>query len=239
MPRTIFPSEAEERQPGVFQNRSPEHNWTLRVRMGTGEFHTHIGADWEATSAFGTVKSRVMVDPQGSPLFDRPVYAEAAGAEIVVWGYDEHRNVRIALLSIERQVPLDSENPESNAAVYFAEIPMGFRDDAESGEEAAAREAKEETGATVVLQVTQPVCPFLNQDPTIFETSPQVFFVEVDLNQVSASRQDPGERILQVNWLTIPELWAAILQGKLEDGSFLRAGNTLGALLMFLAHHQE
>ena len=88
-------------------------------------------------------------------------------------------------------------------------------------------------------QVTQPACPFLNQDPTIFEISPQVFFVEVDLNQVSAPQQDLGERILQVNWLTIPELWADIRQGKLEDGSIVRAGNSLAALLVFLAHHKE
>src|SRR3989344_2260743 len=160
----VLPSKAKETKPEFFEGRP--QNWVLRIKKADGTVEEHVGVDWEAVSPYGAVRSAVVTDETGKPIFDRPRYEEAPNVNIVAWGRDKNtRQIRVALISQPRPHADDPTNPENTDQLTFAQIPMGFKanvlgkdqlDAYESSKEAACRETSEETGASVIKDITQP-----------------------------------------------------------------------------------
>jgi len=153
----ISPSEALRRNPSFFENRPKDVNWTLRVKHRDGRIEEIVGADWEAVSRFGAVRSAVVTKPDGAPDFDRPKYDEAPSLNIVSWGKDSKTGeIRVAMISQARPHADNAFDRQSSESMIFEQIPMGFldrvigRDQLERLEltsEGAKRETGEETGA--------------------------------------------------------------------------------------------
>ena len=81
----ISPSEALKRNPDFFQKRPEWANWKLKVRHLDGRIEEMPpGTDWEAVSRFGSYRSAVITNPDGSPSFDRPRADEAPAVNVVL-----------------------------------------------------------------------------------------------------------------------------------------------------------
>ena len=121
----ILPSEAKKVDPDFFNGRPQD--WVLRIKREDGSVEELTGVDWEAVSPFGAVRSAVVADENGKPVFDRPRYEEALSVNIVAWGIDKQtRQIKIALLSQPRPHADDPVNPVNSETLVFSQIPMGF-----------------------------------------------------------------------------------------------------------------
>lgn len=196
--------------------------WELVVNGQTMPADT----EWEARSPFGGVRTAVVVDKDGKPLFDRPGYIEAPNVNIIAWGKDSAGEVRVAVIRQPRPHADDPEQPSvhEHRPVVFGQIPMGFLEKVlgEKFEDAAKREAGEETGAGVVIGVKQPKYPWHNPNPTFVFTWSDLYFVEVDLAKVEALRFDRNEPIYSAEYVTVRELLRRIREGKDEKGAVYR-----------------
>lgn len=219
--------------------------WTLVAPDGSET----RGRDWECVSEFGLVSSAVVVDANGDPLFDRPVYREAPNVNIVAWGRDASGTVKVGVIRQPRPHADDPEKPgDGHPPMVFGQIPMGFLEKIigkdmiaryESVERGAAREVAEETGAGVVRSIERPATPWHNPNPAFVATWSDLLFVEVDLEKVEALKADRSEPIFSAEYVPIPELLRRIRDGKDEQGAVYRMCTANSAWMVFFACHPE
>lgn len=218
--------------------RSDPRRWALsyngqRVRIGT---------DFAITSPYGAVESAVVVDEHGRPVFDRPLYREAPNVNIVAWGRTQAGEARLAVIRQPRPHADDPEQPgNEHAPVVFGQIPMGFLKSliGEDLEGAAIRETSEETGARAVKNVTQPAYPWHNPNPTFVATWSDLYFVEVDLDQIEALKPNRREPIFSAEYVSVPELLRCVKEGKDDQGAVYRMCTANSILLIFFATYPE
>lgn len=241
----IAPSEAKRRNPGFFDNRPSDVNWTLRIKHASGQIEEFVGIDWEATSRFGAVRSAVVTKPDGTPDFDRPRYDEAPSVNIVAWGKDPKTGeIRIAIISQARPHADNSLDQENTEDMVFEQIPMGFLDrvigkdqlqEFEESPKATERELTEETGKKVVIKdISYPEYPYHYPSPTFVGTSPSLVFVEVDLEKIQEMEIDRNEQIFKAEYIPLNQLLQDIKSGKTERG-YARMCTASSAILIFLS----
>jgi hypothetical protein len=239
----ILPSEAIKRDPNFFEKRP--QNWILIIRKPDGTIEKHEGVDWAAESLFGSVRSAVVTDETGKPVFDHPRYEEAPNVNIVAWGRDKNTGqIRVALISQPRPYADDPTDPENTKTLIFAQIPMGFKEliigrdqlgAYESSKQAAARETAEETGASVIKNISQPEFPYHNPNPTFVGTWSDLVFVEVDLERIETLKQDRNEPIFKAEYIPLKQIWKELRAGKTERG-ITRMCTSNSALLIFFTY---
>ncbi len=215
------------------------HNpgWKLFVNS------TQTGGEWEARSPFGSVETAVVLDENGAPVFDRPLYREAPNVNLVVWGKTRDGDVKIAMIRQPRPHADDPEQPGVNGhdPVVFGQVPMGFVEKilGESMERTAVRETAEEAGAQVVVSVTRPKYPWHNPNPTFVATWSDLLFVQVDLDRVARFRSTRNEPIYSAEFIAPTELIRRIAEGKDETGAVYRMCTANSVILIFFATFPE
>ena len=239
----VLPSEAKQANPDFFEGRP--QNWVLRIKKEDGAIEEYEGVDWEAVSPFGAVRSAVVTDNEGKPVFDRPRYEEKPNVNVVAWGRDiKTGQIRLALISQPRPHSDDPINPDNTEQLVFAQIPMGSKDGLfgkdqieayESTKDAAIRETGEETGASVICDISQPEFPFHNPNPTFVGTWSDLVFVEVDLDQIEKLKFDRKEPIFKAEYVPLKEVWKEIRAGKTDRG-ITRMCTSNSALLIYLSY---
>lgn len=199
--------------------------------------------EWEVVSTYGAVQTAVVMDKNDAPVFDRPAYVEAPNVNIVAWGRDEAGTVRIGIIRQPRPHADDPEQPDEDyhTPVVFGQIPMGFLEKilGETAEDAAKREAGEETGASVVISVTKPEYPWHNPNPTFVRTWSDLAFVEVDLKKIRKHESTRNEPIYSAEYITVPELLRRIRYGKDDAGAVYRMCTANSILMIFFATYPE
>ena len=203
------------------------------------------GTDWEAVSRFGSYRSAVITNPDGSPSFDRPRADEAPAVNVVAYGKDKTTGeLKIAMISQPRPHADNDFEPTNRGDMVFEQIPMGFLEKiigkdpiikTESVRQGAARETAEETGAGAVKDISYPEYPKHYPNPTFVGTSTDVVFVEVDLEKINELKQDKNEPIYKASYIPLAELIADIKKGKTDRG-YARMGTSNSAILMFLSN---
>jgi len=244
----ISPSEALKRDPSFFEKRPKDENWTLRVKHSDGRIEEIVGADWEAVSRFGAVRSAVVTNPDGTPNFDRPRYDEAPSVNTVAWGKDSKTGeIRVAMISQARPHADNAFDKQSSESMVFEQIPMGFLDRVigkdqlegfESTSEGAKRETREETGAIVIKDISHPEYPEHYPSPTFVGTSPNVVFLEVDLEKIDKLKIDRKEQIFNAEYIPLSQLIRDIKDGKTERG-YARMCISNSAILIFLSNLKQ
>jgi hypothetical protein len=233
-------------QPGFSAFKEGKGRWELKTSDGA---KTRC-EDWECISPFGSVRGAVVPDGEGKPLFDRPIYYEAPNVNIVAWGKDKDGVVKIAVIRQPRPHADDPRQPGVNGhpPVVFGQIPMGFKericgkdmvDRYEATADAAKRETAEETGASVILNITVPETPWHNPNPTFVATWSDLLFVEVDLAMVEELKKDRNEPIFSAEYVLVAELLRRIREGKDEEGALYRGATSNSAWMVFFATHPE
>ena len=105
----------------------------------------------------------------------------------------------------------------------------------ESSKDAAERETAEETGATVIKDISQPEFPYHNPNPTFVGTWSDLVFVEVDLEKVEELKADRNELIFKAEYVPLKEVWKEIRAGKTDRG-ITRMCTSNSALLIYLSY---
>ncbi len=202
-----------------------------------------VSGNWVVTSPYGEVAPVVVCDDAGYPLFDRPAYREADSVHIIAWGRTQEGDIRIGMI---RQPRPHADDPEAGAhsthgPVVMGQVPMGFVEKilGETGEDAARREAMEETGAAAILSVVQPACPWNFPNPTFVPTWSGIYFVEVDLEKIEEMKKDRTEPIYSAEYISPAQLIERLASGKDESGALYRMGTSNSALLIFFATYPE
>jgi 8-oxo-dGTP pyrophosphatase MutT (NUDIX family) len=242
--------EALEKNPEFFDRRG-KHEGVLKFFKTDGSVETYRG-DWKWESLYESVETGVVCNPKtGDADFGRTLTREGPHVIMVLWGKDKDDVVKLGTLHEFRphadRVPGDTTNEDS---VMFGQTHMGFslkkvfgqHGDAvletEEGKDAAIREAKEEGGVRVIKRVYQPRHPNLWSNPSHVGSSGELFYLEVDLEAIGDLSLDRGEYITRSEFVTVEELYRRIANG-VHDGAYYRAGTSLAAWMIFLAHHPE
>ena len=243
--RTLTPEDEK-----FFQN---ENRWQLRI-LHDDKRPEDLPANtaWACISPFGIVRNVVVVDDTGKPVFDRPEYCEAPNVNVVVWGHDTDGIVKLAVISQPRPHADDPRlNPgtECDNPIIFGQIVMGFNarkifgdsmvDEYESAADAAIREAGEEAGATVILNIEEPPTPYHNPNPTFVATWSDLLFVEVDLEALEAIQSDRDEPIFNAEFIDAETLRKRIAAGIGPQGEMYRMCTANSAWMIFFACHPE
>ena len=226
----------------------PSHTpgWKLKVN---GELMPP-NTEWEVGSRHGSIKTAVVVNPDGSANFDRPIVYEAPATNVVAWGWKKRLfwkdEAHVAVIRQPRPHADDPTNPshDGHAPIVMGQLPMGFREKLlggkfESAEKGAIREVGEETGATAVLRVDKPRCPWHNPNPTFVGSWTDLLFVEVDLAKVERLKADRSEPIYTAEYIPIRELLRRIREGKDDHGAYYRMCTANSLWLIFFATYPE
>jgi len=250
MSATKKPSEVRELIPKEEAEKffSAPQRWNLSVE-GVPQ---PLGCDWEVRSPFGSAGPRIVMGPDGKPVFDRVGIREAPNVNVVVYGIDENGKARFAVI---RQPRPHSDLPEpenrgkdGHQPVVFGQIVMGFLEKLigkdliakyESVQQGAVREASEEGGVSVVLDIEYPKCPWHNPNPTFVETWSDVPFVKVDLSAIQKLKADRNEPIFSAEYVTFSELRRRVAEGKDETGALYRMCTANSAWFIFFCCHPE
>lgn len=221
----------------------PTHKagWVLKVN---GE-EMPPDTEWEINSRFGDIKTAVVMKPDGTPGFDKPVVYEAPATNVVAWGRGKD-GVRVGVIRQPRPHADDPRNQWQNdhAPIVIGQLPMGYLDTLAGGkfetpEEGAVREVGEETGATAVISIERPNCPWHNPNPTFVASWTDLLFVEVDLDKVEALKADHNEPIYSAEYISVPELLRRIRQGQDEKGAYYRMATANSLWFIFFACYPE
>jgi len=206
--------------------------------------------EWEVTSPFGSVKTAVVLHPDGTPNFDRAIVYEAPATNVVAWGWKRRWFRRPeACIAVIRQPRPHADDPlhqgkDGHLPVVFGQLPMGFREKLlggtfESPEDGAVREVGEETGATAIIRVEKPGCPWHNPNPTFVGSWTDILFVEVDLDKVEALKSTRDEPIYSAEYIPVRELLRCLKDGRDGKGAVYRMCTANSLWLIFFATHPE
>lgn len=208
-----------------------------------------VEGEWQITSPFGSVDTAVVLHDDGRPNFDRPAYREAPNVNLVVWGRGKDGIARFAVIRQPRPHADDPEQPgNEHKPVVFGQITMGFMEKVigkdlipklEHVEHAAAREASEEAGVKVVLNIERPPYPWQNPSLSFVATWSDLVFVEVNLEKIEELKPDRNEPIFSAEYVTAEELRRRIAMGKDEVGAVYRYGQSNALWMIFFCVHPE
>lgn len=229
--RAAFP----DFKPGwtVFVNDTPFNEANIRVE-----------------SRFGSAHPAVVMHSDGTPNFERWAYTEAPAVNVIAWGRKKRwfrkPEVYVAVIRQPRPHADDPEHPgvDGHSPIVFGQIPMGFAEKVlggkfETAKDAASREVGEETGATAVINVTKPKCPWHNPNPTFVTSWTDLLFVEVDLEKVEQLKRDRNEPIYSAEYIPISELIQRIREGKDDEGAIYRMCTSNSLWMIFFATFPE
>lgn len=192
----------------------------------------HVGAGMDG-GRFGAIEHRVMVDTHGNPLFDRAVVVEGPHIITVTWGFCPQTGVpRLGLVNEVRDTAAPADGLST---LSFWGPPRGFRDNGETPEVAARREAGEEAGVRAFLGTRYIGDIFVNE--TCVASCSPVVEVHVDLTQLGAITPDlrGGEKIFKAAFFTEEEVKAMILAGT-HEGALTTSG-VLATILLYWQLH--
>jgi len=185
----------------------------------------------------------VVCDPNGDPIYDRPIYREAPNVNIVAWGRDREGVPHVAVIQQPRPHADDPENSaiDGHAPITFGQLPMGFMNSllGEDGVAAARRETSEETGASTVLNVSRPSYPWHNPNPAFVGTWSDLYFVQVDLERIQELRATRSEPIYAAEYIPVPELIHRVAAGKDTQGAVYRMCTANSLWFIFLCTYPE
>ncbi len=238
VPKLVSPEQAEAIVPGFFKGRGSNAH---QLTVGCVTYSPDLPIDWRVLSPFGGVEAAVVIDPKtGQPSFDRPVVWEAPNVNIVVWGRRKEDGMpMIGVIHQPRPHADDPRDPASQETVVFGQTPMGFLEKllGEKPEDAARREAGEEAGAgSAIIRAYQPSCPWHNPNPTFVRSWSDLYFVEVDLEQIEALKEDHSEPIYKLEYIPLPELLRRLREGEYE-GALYRGCTSNSVWLIWLVCH--
>lgn len=214
----------------------------LRIQYADGSIAEYIGNDWMHVSSYNIMKSIVVCDKDGNPLFVCPAIWERTGVTTIAWGRDRDTNeVHVGIIYQPRPGVDQPPDPNSDQnlvpgtdeymkalyekrfepQVILAQTPAGLKDiDPRTGKlasrDATARsEASEESGAgdDAILSITYPNAPFWNSWPGFGGGWHYIAFVEVDLEKIRDPRPDTTEPIYKATFMPIAQLFEHIAQG--------------------------
>jgi hypothetical protein len=204
--------------------------------------------DWKCESPYGSVESATVIDEEGCPTFDRPVYREAPNVNVVAYGIGSDGIARFVVITQPRPHADDPECPgDEHPPVVFGQIVMGFLKSLmgadnlqafESSKDGAIREIKEESSARVILDIEKPDYPWHNPNPTFVATWSELLFVRVDLDVIEKHRSTRGEPIFKAEFITTSELIRRVRGGKHEDAIY-RMCTANSAWFIFFCSHPE
>ncbi|MEK7612694.1 MAG: NUDIX domain-containing protein [Patescibacteria group bacterium] len=205
-----------------------------------------IGTDVVIEGRFGSIKTAVVMNADGTPSFDKPIVYEAPATNIVAWGIGKDGKARIGVIRQPRPHADDPLNQwkDGHAPVVIGQLPMGYLDKLAGGkfetpEAGAVREVGEETGATAVLNVERPKCPWHNPNPTFVGSWTDLLFVKVDLDKVEALKADHSEPIYSAEYIPVPELLRRIREGRDAESAYYRMATANSLWFVFFATHPE
>lgn len=200
--------------------------------------------EWEVKSRFGSIKTAVVINPDGS-MFDKPIVYEAPSTNVVAWGVAKDGKARVGVIRQPRPHADDTKDQWKNGhnPIVIGQLPMGYLEkiagEIETPEAGAAREVGEEMGATAVLNVERPKCPWHNPNQTFMGSWTDLVFVQVDLEKIEALKADHNEPIYSAEYVTVPELLRRIREGRDEQGAYYRMGTANSLWFIFFATHPE
>ena len=237
--RLLTYADTKSRDPQFVERRTREGAaWTLAIRRLDGSVEEFVGVDWVFKSKWGRLRPVIQTDPRGKPTYDTFRIDEAAGVIAVVWGLDEIGKVRVGVISQERQV---ADNPFGNdqAAPVFEQTPMGLAekigDRLETPKETAIREAREESGITVVKSVSRPKFPKQNAGAAYFGSWDELVFVRVDLKAINQVKFVSDEIIYKVEFIKLQQLFRDIRNG-ISDRGIARDAVSNSAYFIWLSN---
>ncbi len=186
-------------------------------------------------SPYFDIQPGIIVDADGNPQYDRPVIYEKPSVFVVVWGRDEHGQLRLGMIR-QKRPPADDPMVLGNnhPPVVFAQVVMGYRD-GDSIKKAALKERAEEAGKAKVLDIVELPFPHFNIEPNTYGSWHSLAFVEVDLSTIDEGYSETGEMITSTMYQLASEVFVSIVHGKDETGAYYRGGSTLGPLMVFFA----
>ncbi|MFH1364119.1 MAG: NUDIX domain-containing protein [Candidatus Aenigmatarchaeota archaeon] len=226
-----------------------ENRWMTTVNQPGGLTNVFIPqCHVEIRSPFGSVETAVVVDDDGKPVFDRPLYRESPNVNCIAWGVKDW----IVYMAVIRQPRPHADNPLApgveNEPIVFGQIPMGFLKNItgqdlklERVEAGAVREIDEETGAGVVLEIARPSYPYHNPNPAFVATWSELVFVKVDVDRVGQLKKDHTEPIYSAEYIPFSRLRQRLLSGVDDEGAVYRMCTSNSLWLIFLAwlHEQD
>lgn len=226
-----------------------KNRWRLTVQGPDGPIVYPAGTDFDFSSPFGSFKSAVVTNPDGTPNHDKGIAYEAPATNVVAWGLDDDASVCIGIIHQPRphaDDPTKSQTEhqgEQNLAMIFGQIPMGYLDKLAGGrfqtpEEGATAEVSQETGASTILKIERPLCPWQNPNPTFVGSWTDLLFVQVDLKKIEELKFDHNEPIYKAEYIRVPELLRRIAAGR-HEGVYYRMGISNAVLMTFFATHPE
>lgn len=177
---------------------------------------------------FGRVRTVVVTDANGTPLWERPQYNEGPHIVAVAWG----RKARAIHVGLVLETRPHAEHPERDGDQDFWGVPRGFLKPDESAEDAVRREVGDEAGGRIVLSTHD--AGWINPNPTFVGTFSPLIFAEVDLERIEQVKPERHEKIIRAEYFALDDLLRAIngidyAGGRFEDGV------SLAALMRFFA----
>lgn len=219
----------------------PEKPRHLRWYSEVVESHPGFRLDWRFSSRdvplaherLGAIWHAVVCSPDGTPLYDQPLWTEPTGAIVVATDEQD----RIGFVQNFRVVVRDADagwaSPPKNFDGYgrvSLELPRGFPEPGEAAIDTARREAEEELG----VEVERPVLiGWHNPNTTYCAASIPIFLVSVAKPVRSAAPADRTEPIEGVCFLTVAEVLARVREGE------VLCGMTKSALLTYLVARSQ
>jgi 8-oxo-dGTP pyrophosphatase MutT (NUDIX family) len=209
----------------------------LRWYSEVADSHPDYRADWRYASRdvplaherYGAIWHAVVCSPDGTPLYDQPLWTEPPGAIIVatdeVGRIGFVRNFRVAVREAHAPLALPPRNFDGYGRVSL-ELPRGFPEPGESIAATAKREAEEELG----IQAGEPVLiGWHNSNTTYFPSSIPIFLLPLAGPARAPATADPNEPIEGTCFLTVAEALECVRQGD------VLCGMTKSALLTYLS----
>lgn len=207
------------------------------------------GTDFSFTSPpFGAVQSVVVLKPDGTPAFDRPIYTEAPHVHVVVWGEGADGRFYYGMVEQDRphadQPGADNYGKDGHGPVRFLHLIMGFTEKAATGrfetpEAASLREAAQEGGTGSAVIAIEKYEPGHIASPSFTSTWGGVTAIQVDLEKLQTPIPDPNEPINGVFFIEGHDLLRIIKNGQNETGAFTGVCTSNSALLLHWANHPE
>ena len=175
---------------------------------------------------FGSIEQIAVCKDDETPAYDSYQISEV-GSAIIVPYYRKGNTLFIGLIDELRSVVKDKNG--NQGSMVLRGVPRGFKNQDETGEEAAIRELGEETRA-VVKKLT--FIGMINPNTSFYTTSGiPAFKAEVDPEKISELKPDAGEKIIKSQYYPIEETLKEI-RGNISKKE-TNCGMSLSALFLF------
>lgn len=180
---------------------------------------------------FGFIEHAVICKPDGTAIFDRYVTKEGSHVITLPFGQDPSTGEwKIGLVMEARDTAAPADGVTS---LSFWGPARGFRDENETAEAAARREAGQEAGASVILSAVA-LGDFITNETTTTSWSPFVA-LNVDLSRLQAIAPEQGEKIYKSKFFTLQEVEEMILHGT-HEGAYTTSMVLITTVMLYRLH---